>query len=69
MAYAPNQRHVDVAFSSGSLLQNGKPVEFQCREIGHLLKISAGTVNQHLKHIYNKMNVRSKTELIYKLSN
>jgi uncharacterized protein DUF4241 len=40
MAYAPNQRHVDVAFSSGGLLQNGKPVQFQCREIGHLLVTS-----------------------------
>jgi len=40
MAYALNQRHVDIAFSSGSLLQHGKPVEFQCREIGHLLVTS-----------------------------
>jgi Protein of unknown function (DUF4241) len=40
MAYAPNQRHVDIAFSAGSLLQYGKPVEFQCPEIGHLLVTS-----------------------------
>ncbi|MDB5230351.1 MAG: DNA-binding response regulator, LuxR family [Chitinophagaceae bacterium] len=39
------------------------------KEIGYSMSISASTVNQHLKHIYNKMNVRSKTELIYKLSN
>ena len=43
MAYAPNQRHVDIAFSSGSLLQNGKPVEFQCLKVGHLL-ITSGTL-------------------------
>jgi hypothetical protein len=40
MAYAPNPRHVEIAFSSQSLLQHGKPVEFQCREIGHLLVTS-----------------------------
>src|SRR5689334_4252681 len=43
MAYAPNRRHVDIAFTSGSLLQHGKPVEFQCREIGHLL-ITSGAL-------------------------
>ena len=40
MAYAPNPRHVEIAFSSLSLSQYGKPVEFQCREIGHLLVTS-----------------------------
>jgi hypothetical protein len=40
MAYAPNQRHVELAFSSQSLLQHGKRVEFQCREIGHLVVTS-----------------------------
>ena len=40
MAYAPNQRHVEIAFSSQGLLQHGKRVEFQCREIGHLLVTS-----------------------------
>lgn len=40
MAYVPNQRHVEIAFSSGRLLQKGKPVEFQCREIGQLLVTS-----------------------------
>jgi hypothetical protein len=40
MTYAPNQRHVDIAFSSGSLLQHGKPLEFQHREIGQLLVTS-----------------------------
>jgi hypothetical protein len=40
MAYAPNQRHVDIAFSSGSLLQHGTPYEFQCLEIGQLVVTS-----------------------------
>jgi hypothetical protein len=40
MAYALNQRHVEIAFSSQSLLQHGKRVEFQCREIGHLIVTS-----------------------------
>jgi Protein of unknown function (DUF4241) len=40
MAYNLNQRHVDVAFSSGSLLQYGKRVEFQGHEIGHLIVTS-----------------------------
>src|ERR1700704_1513809 len=43
MAYAPNQRHVEIAFSSQGLLQHGKPVEFRCREIGHLL-VTSGTL-------------------------
>src|SRR5262245_30971685 len=40
MAYFPNQRHIDIAFSSGHLLQDGKPLEFQCLEIGQLLVTS-----------------------------
>jgi Protein of unknown function (DUF4241) len=40
MAYAPNPRHLEIAFSSQSLLQYGKPVEFRCREIGQLLVTS-----------------------------
>jgi hypothetical protein len=40
MAYAPNQRHIDIAFSSGSLLQCGKRVQLQGREIGQLLVTS-----------------------------
>ncbi len=40
MAYAPNQRHVDIAFSSGSLLQRGTPHEFQRLEIGQLVVTS-----------------------------
>src|SRR5215475_3938146 len=40
MAYAPNPRHVEIAFSSQDLLQYGKRVEFQCREIGHLIVTS-----------------------------
>jgi hypothetical protein len=40
MAYAPNPRHVEIAFSSQSLLQHGKRVEFQCREIGQLVVTS-----------------------------
>jgi hypothetical protein len=43
MAYALNQRHVEIAFSSQGLLQHGKRVEFQCREIGHLL-VTSGTL-------------------------
>ena len=39
------------------------------KEIGSSMNISAATVNQHLKHIYQKMNVRSKTELFYKMFN
>lgn len=39
------------------------------KEIGYSMNISAATVNQHLKHIYQKMNVRSKTELLYKMLN
>jgi uncharacterized protein DUF4241 len=40
MAYVPNQRHIDIAFSSGSLLQDGKAVQFQHLEIGQLLVTS-----------------------------
>src|SRR5262245_50205591 len=40
MAYAPNQRHIEIAFSSQNLLQHGKRVEFQCREIGQLVVTS-----------------------------
>ena len=40
MAYLPNQRHIDIAFSSGRLSQYGKPVAFQWREIGQLLVTS-----------------------------
>jgi uncharacterized protein DUF4241 len=43
MVYVPNQRHVEIAFSSQGLLQHGKRVEFQCREIGHLL-VTSGTL-------------------------
>lgn len=39
------------------------------KEIGSAMDISAATVNQHLKHIYQKVNVRSKTELLYKILN
>jgi DNA-binding NarL/FixJ family response regulator len=37
------------------------------KEIAHVLYISAGTVNDHLKNIYPKMGVRSKSELIRKI--
>ena len=38
------------------------------KEIAMLLNITAFTVNHHLKKIYQKINVRSKAELISKLS-
>jgi DNA-binding NarL/FixJ family response regulator len=39
------------------------------KEIGSVLCISSFTVNTHLKNVYTKMNVRSKSELIYKVLN
>ena len=38
------------------------------KEIAMLMNITAFTVNHHLKKIYQKLNVRSKAELISKLS-
>jgi hypothetical protein len=38
--YALNQRHVEIAFSSGILLQRGKPFEFQRLEVGRLVVTS-----------------------------
>ena len=37
------------------------------KEIAAVLGISASTVNDHLKNIYVKMDVRTKSELISKL--
>jgi len=37
------------------------------KEIGNVLAISVTTVNDHLKNIYQKMGVRTKSELIAKI--
>lgn len=44
------------------LLAEGGP----SREIAHRLSISVDTVNTHLKHIYGKLQVRSRTEAVIK---
>jgi len=40
---------------------------FTYKEIANVLGISATTVNDHLKNIYNKLGVNSKAELISKI--
>lgn len=45
------------------LLQSG----LSQKDIGAKLSIATGTVNQYLNAIYNKLNVNSKGELMYKL--
>ena len=37
------------------------------KEIANVLGISVTTVNDHIKNIYNKLNVNSKAELISKI--
>jgi DNA-binding NarL/FixJ family response regulator len=37
------------------------------KEVSQILKISTATVNDHIKNIYNKMGVNSKSELIVKV--
>ena len=39
---------------------------FSSNEIGHQLNIGLETVNSHLKHIYGKLHVRSRTEAVIK---
>ncbi len=36
------------------------------KEIGHRLSVSADTVHTHLKHIYEKLHVHSRTEAVLK---
>ncbi|MGH7898600.1 MAG: response regulator transcription factor, partial [Candidatus Binatia bacterium] len=38
---------------------------FTFQEIGDLLAISAHTVTSHVKHIYEKLEVRSRAEAVY----
>ena len=38
---------------------------FTFHEIGDLLSISAHTVTTHVKHIYGKLEVRSRAEAVY----
>ncbi len=39
---------------------------FLSKEIAHQLAISLETVNSHLKHIYDKLHVRTRTEAVIK---
>lgn len=39
---------------------------YAAKEIAHRLSISSGTVNNHLKHIYQKLHVRSRVEAVIK---
>jgi len=39
---------------------------FSSSEIGQQLTIGLETVNSHLKHIYGKLHVRSRTEAVIK---
>jgi len=63
MAYALNHRQVEIAFSSQSLLQYGKPVEFQCREIGHLIVTSGGVSVGEEDHLRPAVEAEGRIEL------
>ena len=39
---------------------------YLCREIAERLKISCNTVNTHIRHIYEKLHVRTRTEAVIK---
>ena len=54
-ALTPREREVLNAISRG----------FTYEEVGQLLSLQAGTVHTHLKNIYRKLAVRSKTEAVF----
>jgi DNA-binding NarL/FixJ family response regulator len=39
---------------------------YLCREIAERLTISCNTVNTHVRHIYEKLHVRTRTEAVIK---
>ena len=59
MQYGLSQRQAEIACLLSKGLTN--------KEIGSKLFISRYTVENHLKAIYEKMNVKNRTELSYRL--